>query len=125
MPAKDIAKRIRWGEAAVSAVVGYLAPNAALATGVPQYLFATNPTYAKFVHAADPYFEGGSSYGVKPIAKGGALAALLKMGHYYTKTGKISDGKLNVAVPFAIGVTLDDVGDPSGMGFAGSGGVSW
>jgi hypothetical protein len=128
---QDLAKRFRWGEAVVSAIVGYLAPNAVEASGIPQALYNLSPRIKSF---EDNLWEdmGGSSnpnnpmngYGVPLVAKGGAIAGLGKWGHDYVTKGRISDAKLNVGVPFLLGVLLDDVDSPTG-GFAGSGGVQW
>jgi hypothetical protein len=121
-PARETLKRVRWGEAIIAGIVGYLAPSAVNKTGIPQAVYQAVPQWAALLDKLPS--DVAANYGLNLVAKGGGAAGLLKWGHDYVKTGRISDGKLNAGMPFAIGMLLDDVGSPSGS-FSGSGGVSW
>ena len=91
--------KMKWGEAIVMGVAGYLSGVALYKSGVAPYLYQTQPKFAEFVNATGAPNSGMAS------AKALGLVVGAK-GIYDVFKGDKSKA-LNIELPFAIGAILD------------------
>ena len=91
--------KIKWGEAALMGVAGYLSGVALYKSGVAPYLYATQPKFAEFVNATGAPNSG--------MASAKALGLIVGAKGIYDVFKGDKSRALNLEIPFAIGAILD------------------
>lgn len=137
---KEAFHKISWGVAGLSFLAGYFIPQTLAALGVGNFLANSSATYANATYSL---WEGagGASNAVNPWGNNGpvgwgkliGIGYTSKLAYDWQKHGTIGRGKMNVGLPFALGLIMDGPelhpftsgGVLSGPVGPGSGGVAW
>ena len=113
--------KIKWGEAALAALVGYEGGNLLDSTGLPTML-ASNSKIGPYLYEQSlgaKTVDSGITYG-KIINKDLGLVAGAKVVYDVVKHRKLEDMDLNILIPYVIGTAFDKT-SPKGS----SGGGDW
>jgi len=107
------AGKIRWGEAALSALVGFFGGRIMASTPIPavvakKYMQEANPNNAlNTAYGAMPqYANDPAGWVADETARGLGFLALAKAGYDIVKKGRFEKADIDVGIPFAIGAIL-------------------
>ena len=123
---KGITGKIRWGEAALSALVGYFGGNILDSTGAPDML-AANSSLGPYMY--DQSIAIKTATGRSDITYGDVLnkdlgfLAIAKVVYDVVKGRSLGPKDMSIYLPYALGTVFD--GPVGGHGASDGGGASW
>lgn len=97
---KGIGSKIKWGEAALFAALGYEMGNVFQGTGIPEYFYQKYPDFAYAVNGSTAKDSGDF---INKVLGAGAGAKVL----YDGAEGKVSENDMSVMLPYTLGTVFD------------------
>lgn len=100
--------KLKLGEAALFALVGYEGAKILDSTPIPQVMYDKIPAWANWVNQR----PAGHGYGGENVNKTLGALAILKVAYDAVKTHKVDSEDMNVLLPFALGTVFEAPTNP-------------